>query len=61
MSTIIIGTLVIGSMIFTAIYRLRKFKKGEISCGCGGSCSGCGGGCDKTSCCSGITIENKKK
>ena len=39
MATVIIGTLVIGSMIYVAFRKIRSARKGESSCGCG--CSGC--------------------
>lgn len=39
MSTLIIGTIVIGSMVFVAVRQVKKHKNGESSCGCG--CSGC--------------------
>ena len=39
MSTLIIGTLVIGSMAFLIIKKIKNVKKGESTCGCG--CSGC--------------------
>ncbi|WP_294395778.1 FeoB-associated Cys-rich membrane protein [uncultured Clostridium sp.] len=50
MSTIIIGTLVIGSMIYIAFRKIKKARKGESSCGCG--CSGC----SKSKSCHEITI-----
>ena len=51
MSTIIIGTLVIGSMIYVALRQIKSARKGESSCGCG--CSGC----SKSKSCHGIKIE----
>lgn len=51
MSTIIIGTLVIGSMIYIACRKVKSARKGESLCGCG--CSGCA----KSKSCHGITID----
>lgn len=39
MATAIIGTIVIGSMIFVVIKQFKKSKTGQGGCGCG--CSGC--------------------
>ena len=39
MSTLIIGTIVIGSMVLVAIKQFKKHKNREESCGCG--CTGC--------------------
>ena len=51
MSTVIIGTLVIGSMIYVAFKQIKSARKGESSCGCG--CSGC----SKTKSCHRVKIE----
>ena len=51
MSTIIIGTLVVGSMIYVAFRKIQSARKGESSCGCG--CNGC----SKSKSCHGITID----
>ena len=51
MSTAIIGTLVIGIMIYVALKKIKSARKGESSCGCG--CSGC----SSAKSCHGIKIE----
>ena len=39
MATFIIGTIVIGWILYTVINLIKKVKRGESSCGAG--CSGC--------------------
>ena len=39
MATIIIGTIVIGSMVYVVFKQIKKNKNGSGTCGCG--CSGC--------------------
>lgn len=53
MSTAIIGTIVIGAMVFVAIKQFKKSKSGGSGCGCG--CSGC----SSAKSCHGINIVNK--
>lgn len=53
MSTLIIGALVIGSMVFVVVKKIKSAKKGESTCGCG--CSGC----SSAKACHGINIDNK--
>lgn len=53
MSTAIIGTIVIGSMVYVLVRQFRKSKTHKGGCGCG--CSGC----PSAKSCHGINIENK--
>lgn len=53
MSTLIIGTIVIGAMVLVAVKQFKKGKSGGSSCGCG--CSGC----PSANACHGIKIEDK--
>lgn len=50
MATAIIGTIVIGSMVFVGFKQFKKLKNGENSCGC--NCTGC----SKSNSCHGIKI-----
>lgn len=53
MSTVIIGSIVIGSMAIVLVRQIRKSKSNKSGCGCG--CSGC----SSAKACHGINIENK--
>ncbi len=56
MATLIIGTIIIGAMVFVAYKEIKKFKNG-ITGSCGGGCAGCNGCSSTKSCHGGINIE----